>query len=55
MQFVFGDSILTNPTAKDILERAIVCPTNEVADKINNIVLKAITNSGVVYNTTDSM
>ncbi|XP_023750564.1 uncharacterized protein LOC111898909 [Lactuca sativa] len=55
IQFVYGDCILTHPIAIDVSQREIVCPTNEVADKINNIVLKAITNSGVVYNTTDSM
>nr|KAJ0210227.1 hypothetical protein LSAT_V11C400191970 [Lactuca sativa] len=47
IQFVYGDCILTHPIAIDVSQREIVCPTNEVADKINNIVLKAITNSGV--------
>ncbi|KAL7608501.1 hypothetical protein Lser_V15G10579 [Lactuca serriola] len=55
IQFVYGDCILTNPTAKDLSERAIVCPTNEVADKINNMILKTITASGLVYNSTNSM
>ncbi|CAI9271578.1 unnamed protein product [Lactuca saligna] len=55
IQFVYGDSILINPTAKDLSERTIVCPTNEVPDKINNMILETITASGVVYNNTDSM
>ncbi|CAI9269283.1 unnamed protein product [Lactuca saligna] len=38
--FVYETAMLNNPTATDLSVQAIVCPTNEMADMINSIVLK---------------
>ncbi|CAI9260840.1 unnamed protein product [Lactuca saligna] len=49
IDFVYGDDTLNQPTASQLLARAIVCPTNDSTDEINCQVLKMVATPARVY------
>nr|KAJ0204834.1 hypothetical protein LSAT_V11C500254120 [Lactuca sativa] len=55
IDFVYGTKILNAPTATDLSARAIVCPTNEVAENINSMILKLVNTHSMIYSNTDAM
>ncbi|XP_035835338.1 uncharacterized protein LOC110865421 isoform X3 [Helianthus annuus] len=55
IRFVYNDSILANPCAENLSNRAIVCPKNDTADQINNIILNMIPGESRTYISHDSM
>ncbi|CAI9277344.1 unnamed protein product [Lactuca saligna] len=40
IDFVYGDGVLHNTYVIDLSDRAIICPTNEAADKINEHIVQ---------------
>ncbi|XP_035835198.1 ATP-dependent DNA helicase pif1-like [Helianthus annuus] len=55
INFVYDDSILKNPCANNLSTRAIVCPKNDTADKINNMILNMTPGDIKSYTSHDSM
>nr|KAJ0192115.1 hypothetical protein LSAT_V11C800435000 [Lactuca sativa] len=55
IRFVYNTKLLNAPTVIDLSTRAIVCPTNEAADNINNMILKSVDTHSRTYNSTDAM
>lgn len=55
ISFVYDRKILAHPSANDLPVRAIVCPTNDVADKINTLILQMTDSDEVTYRSTDAM
>lgn len=53
--FVYGNRLLDNPSPSDLSVRAIVCPTNDTADKLNAIILEMVKTDERVYKSTDAM
>ncbi|CAI9290022.1 unnamed protein product [Lactuca saligna] len=53
INFVYGDGVLNNPTAVDLSARAIVTPTNDVADNINTTVLGMVSSEEGTYKSID--
>ncbi|CAI9263281.1 unnamed protein product [Lactuca saligna] len=53
--FVYGNRLLDNPSPSDLSVRAIVCPTNDIADKLNVIILEMVKTDERVYKSTDAM
>ena len=53
INFVYGDGVLNNPTAVDLSARAIVTPTNDVADNINTTVLGMVSSEERTYKSID--
>ncbi|KAJ0760860.1 putative DNA helicase [Helianthus annuus] len=37
IRFIYDDTVLTNPSAENLSDRAIVCPRNDTADQINEL------------------
>nr|GEU41801.1 DNA helicase [Tanacetum cinerariifolium] len=46
-------STLQNPTAKELQQKAIVCPRNETADIINTHILRKIKGESIIYKCSD--
>ncbi|CAI9259629.1 unnamed protein product [Lactuca saligna] len=55
IHFVYGDTTLTTPTAADLSVKAIVSPTNDTVDDINEQILKMVTSDGRTYNNLDTI
>ncbi|XP_035837147.1 uncharacterized protein LOC110892742 [Helianthus annuus] len=55
IKFIYDDDILHNPTASNLSERAIVCPKNETADEINELVLASSPGECSTYLSVDSI
>nr|KAJ0211100.1 hypothetical protein LSAT_V11C400159770 [Lactuca sativa] len=55
IHFVYGDTALTTPTAADLSVKAIVSPTNDTADDINEQILRMVTSDGRTYNSLDTI
>ncbi|XP_022041801.2 ATP-dependent DNA helicase pif1-like [Helianthus annuus] len=55
IQFIYDDATLQNPTTEILHNKAIVCPKNETAQEINNMVLACSPGYSKIYLSTDTM
>ncbi|KAD5961964.1 hypothetical protein E3N88_13437 [Mikania micrantha] len=55
IHFIYDTESLHSPTAKNLAGKAIVCPKNENADKVNKLVLQMAPGNSVTYLSTDSI
>lgn len=55
IDFVYGSEILANPSPENLSDRAIICPKNETADKVNAFISLKNTGHQIVYNSCDSV
>ncbi|KAK1434099.1 hypothetical protein QVD17_11017 [Tagetes erecta] len=53
--FIYDDSTLKNPLQSNISQKAIVCPKNETADIINNMILDMTPTNTVTYLSVDTI
>nr|GEW13016.1 DNA helicase [Tanacetum cinerariifolium] len=53
INFIYDNSTLQNPTAKELQQKAIVCPRNETADIINAHILRMIKGKSIIYKSSD--
>ncbi|XP_071700026.1 uncharacterized protein [Rutidosis leptorrhynchoides] len=54
ISFIYSDELLRQPDAKELQQKAIVCPKNETADIINDIIMKRIEKEEKTYTSYDS-
>ncbi|CAI9275385.1 unnamed protein product [Lactuca saligna] len=50
IDFVYGSEILANPSPENLSDRAIICPKNETAYKVNAFISLKNTGHQIVYN-----
>ncbi|KAI3678193.1 hypothetical protein L6452_37477 [Arctium lappa] len=55
VRFIYNDEALQNPTASMLCDRAIVCPKNNIADEINDLILDMLPGQKSVYLSVDSV
>ncbi|KAI3735183.1 hypothetical protein L6452_14673 [Arctium lappa] len=55
VRFIYNDEALQNPTASMLCDRAIVCPKNNIADEINDLILDMLPGQKSVYLSVDSI
>ncbi|CAI9303567.1 unnamed protein product [Lactuca saligna] len=55
IHFVYGKDIISNPSPEELSVRAIICPKNETADQVNDLILSKTNSQEVVYNSCDSI
>ncbi|XP_021975391.1 uncharacterized protein LOC110870521 [Helianthus annuus] len=55
IQFIYDKATLDNPTTENLYNKAIVCPKNETAQEINNMVLACIPGNSKTYLSTDTI
>ncbi|KAL3646534.1 hypothetical protein CASFOL_011714 [Castilleja foliolosa] len=55
INFIYDKPILESPSADNLSTRAIVCPTNDTADEINELVLSLTPGQCSVYSSHDMM
>ncbi|KAL3627968.1 hypothetical protein CASFOL_028070 [Castilleja foliolosa] len=55
INFIYDRHTLNNPSANILSTSAIVCPTNDTADEINNIVLSMTPGECKIYSSHDNM
>ena len=55
IDFVYGYDMLANPTPEDLSVRAIICPKNETADRVNTLILSKTKGEQIIYNSCDSI
>ncbi|KAJ9557470.1 hypothetical protein OSB04_012084, partial [Centaurea solstitialis] len=55
IKFIYNDDVLENATASTFSDKAIVCPKNESADEINNLILNILPGEPTTYLSVDSI
>ncbi|KAI3693273.1 hypothetical protein L6452_33106 [Arctium lappa] len=55
VRFIYNDEALQNPTTSMLCDRAIVCPKNNTADEINDLILDMLPGQKSVYLSVDSV
>ncbi|KAJ9559006.1 hypothetical protein OSB04_013620 [Centaurea solstitialis] len=55
IKFIYSDDVLENATASAFSDKAIVCPKNESADEINNLILNILPGEPTTYLSVDSI
>ncbi|KAL3615769.1 hypothetical protein CASFOL_040063 [Castilleja foliolosa] len=55
IDFIYDNSVLNNPSPAILSTRAIVCPTNDATDDINNLVLTLTPGDSKIYTSHDVM
>ncbi|XP_071689019.1 uncharacterized protein [Rutidosis leptorrhynchoides] len=54
ISFIYPVESLQNPTASELQQKAIVCPKNDVADSINNIIVEMVSGPVTTYSSYDT-